>query len=201
MLKGIVSFSLPEAGYQSGRPADACHLSRWQRWCDSAHADGVRANDKQRLHRSVFNALRRDVCLALLAIAVNAGCAFGAAITLKSLIQHLIQPGTPLVVNLALASTCMLLTFSAWVALNHSFLLAELAGIGGRTYIEQRLLRKKNFDYRSNQPVGFTTLFDREAARVQAAWSAPCSWPWHSPRLLSPPCFSSWRWGRVPCQP
>ena len=171
MLKRIVWFSLPKAGHQSGRPANVCHLSRWQRWCDSAHADDVRANDQQRLHRSVFEALRRDVCLAFLAITVNAGCAFGAAITLKSLIEHLIKPGTPLVVNLALAITCMLLTFSAWVALNHSFLLAELAGIGGRTYIEQRLLRKKNFDYRSNQPVGFTTLFDREAARVQAAWS------------------------------
>jgi ABC-type transport system involved in cytochrome bd biosynthesis fused ATPase/permease subunit len=171
MLKGIVWFSLPEAGYQFGRPANVCNLSRWQRWCDSAHADDVRANDEQRLHRSVFKALRRDVCLGLLAITVNAGCSFGAAITLKSLIEHLIQPGTSLVVNLALGITCMLLTLSAWVALDHSLLLGELAGIGGRTYIEQRLLRKKNFDYRSNQPVGFTTLFDREAARVDDAWS------------------------------
>ena len=119
----------------------------------------------------MFKALRRDICLALLAITVNAGCSFGAAITLKSLIQHLIQPGTSLVVNLALGITCMLLTLSAWVALNHSFMLGELAGIGGRTYVEQRLLRKKNFDYRSNQPIGFTTLFDREAARVEDAWS------------------------------
>jgi ABC-type transport system involved in cytochrome bd biosynthesis fused ATPase/permease subunit len=171
MLKRIVWFSLPEAGYQFGRPANVCHLSRWQRWCDSAHADDARANDEQRLHRSVFKALRRDVCLALLAITVNAGCSFGAAITLKSLIQHLIQPGTPLVVNLALAIACMLLTLSAWVALNHSFLLVELAGIGARTYIEQRLLRKKHCDYRPNQPLGFTTLFDREAAGIEAGWS------------------------------
>jgi ABC-type transport system involved in cytochrome bd biosynthesis fused ATPase/permease subunit len=171
MLKRIVWFSLPEAGYQSGRAADARHLSRWQRWCDSAHADDVRVNNKERLHRSVFKALRRDVFLAFLAITVNAGCAFGAAITLKSLIQQLTQPGTPLAVNLALGITCMLLTLSAWVALNHSFLLADLAGIGARTYIEQRLLRKKHCDDRSNQPFGFTTLFDREAARVEAAWS------------------------------
>jgi ABC-type transport system involved in cytochrome bd biosynthesis fused ATPase/permease subunit len=171
MLKRLVSFSLPEAGYQSGRSADIRHLSRWQRWCDSAHADDARANAKQRLHRSVFNALRKDVCLALLAIAINAGCTFGAAITLKSLIQQLLRPGTPLVVNLGLGVTCMLLTLVAWVALNHCFLLAELAGIGGRTYVEQRLLRKKRSDYRSNQPLGFTTLFDREAARVEAAWS------------------------------
>lgn len=171
MLKGIVWFSLPKAGYQFGRPANVGQLSRWQRWCDSAHADDVNANDKHRLHRSVFRALRRDICLAFLAITVNAACAFGAAITLKSLIQQLIQPGTPLVMNLALAIACMLLTLSAWVALNHSFLLVELAGIGARTYIEQRLLRKKHSDYRSNQPLGFTTLFDREAARIEAGWS------------------------------
>lgn len=174
MLKGLVSFSLPEAGYQFSRPTNVRYLSRWQRWCDSAHADDVRANDK-RLHRSVFKALRKDICLALLAITVHAGCAFGAAITLKSLIQQLIQPGTPLGVNLALGVTCMLLTLSAWVALNHSFMLAELVGIGSRTYIEQRLLRKKHCDERSNQPLGFTTLFDREAARVEAAWSGAVS--------------------------
>jgi ABC-type transport system involved in cytochrome bd biosynthesis fused ATPase/permease subunit len=162
MLKGLLRFPLPEAGR-----ADVRHLARWQRWCDSALADDARPNE-QRLHRSVFKALRRDVCLALLAITVNAGCSFGAAVTLKSLVQQLIEPGTPLVVNLALGVTCMLLTLSAWVALNHAFLLAELAGIGGRTYIEQRLLRKKNCDYRS---IGFTTLFDREAARIGAAWS------------------------------
>jgi len=171
MLKRIVWFSLPEAGYQFGRPANACNLSRWLRWCDAAHADDARANGEQHLHRSVFKALRRDICLALLAISVHAGCSFGAAVTLKSLIQHLVQPGSSLVVNLVLGITCMLLTLSAWVALNQSFLLGGLAGIGGRAYVEQRLLRKKNFDYRSNQPIGFTTLFDREAARVEDAWS------------------------------
>lgn len=74
-------------------------------------------------------------------------------------------------VNLTLGITCILLTYSAWLALNHTFLSAELAGIGARTYIEQRLLRKKRDGGNSDRPSGVVTLMDREAARVEAAWS------------------------------
>ncbi|MHA4850926.1 ATP-binding cassette domain-containing protein [Rhodococcus sp. MSC1_016] len=171
VLERVVWFEVPRSGTQFDRHTNAFHLSRWQRWCDAARRDDLNAPQDERLHRSVLRALRRDVLLALLAIAFNAGCAFGAAVTLRSLIQHLVEPGTPPMVNLTLGITCILLTYSAWLALNHTFLLAELAGIGARTYIEQRLLRKKRGGGNSDRPSGVVTLMDREAARVEAAWS------------------------------
>jgi ABC-type transport system involved in cytochrome bd biosynthesis fused ATPase/permease subunit len=170
-LKRVVWFEIPRCGTQLDRHTNAFHLSRWQRWCEAARQDDLNAHQDERLHRSVLRALRRDVLLALLAIAFNAGCAFGAAVTLRSLIQHLVEPGTPPMVNVTLGITCILLTYSAWLALNHTFLLAELAGIGARTYIEQRLLRKKRDGGGSDRPSSVVTLVDREAARVEAAWS------------------------------
>lgn len=54
--------------------------------------------------------------LGLVAIAINAGCAFGAAITLKSLIQHLVTGDSALTTNLTLGITCIVLTYLAWLA-------------------------------------------------------------------------------------
>ncbi|MCQ4120655.1 ATP-binding cassette domain-containing protein [Rhodococcus tibetensis] len=172
-LKRIVWFEVPRSESPFGKQVNVFQLSRWQRWCDAARHDDRNAHRPERLHRSVFKALRRDVLLAFLAIAINAGCAFGAALTLKSLIQHLVADGTPPLVNVALGVTCMVLTYSAWLALNHTFLLAELVGIGARTYVEQRLLRKKcgGDGDGASRPSGLVALLDREAARVEAAWS------------------------------
>lgn len=58
------------------------------------------------------------------------------------------------------------------VACIESHLHASRRGsIGARTYIEQRLLHKKRSIAPSDQPADLVTLLDREAARVENAWS------------------------------
>ncbi|MDT2009060.1 ATP-binding cassette domain-containing protein [Rhodococcus opacus] len=170
-LRKVVWFEVPKPQARFDPLSNSSHLSRWQRWCDAAQRDNVNAPRGERLSRSVLGGLRRDMMLGLVAIAINAGCAFGAAITLKSLIQHLAAGGSALTANLTLGITCIALTYLAWLALNHTFMQADVVGIGARTYIEQRLLHKKRSVAPSDQPVDLVTLLDREAARVETAWS------------------------------
>ncbi|MEN0137599.1 MAG: ABC transporter ATP-binding protein/permease [Rhodococcus sp. (in: high G+C Gram-positive bacteria)] len=170
-LRKIVWFEVPRPRTRLDPSPDASHLARWQRWCDAAQRDSVNAPRGERLSRSVFGGLRRDIVLGLVAIAINAGCAFGAALTLKSLIQLLVAGGSALTTNLSLGVTCIVLTYVAWLALNHTFMQADVVGIGARTYIEQRLLHKKRSASHSGQPADLVTLLDREAARVENAWS------------------------------
>ena len=171
VLRKVVWFEVPKPRTRLDPVPTASHLARWQRWCDAAQRDSVNAPRGERLSRSVFGGLRRDIMLGLVAIAVNAGCAFGAAITLKSLIQHLVTGDSALTTNLTLGITCIVLTYLAWLALNHTFMQADVVGIGARTYIEQRLLHKKRSIAPSDQPADLVTLLDREAARVENAWS------------------------------
>ncbi|MDH6285778.1 ATP-binding cassette domain-containing protein [Rhodococcus opacus] len=171
VLRKVVWFEVPKPRTRLDPVPNASHLARWQRWCDAAQRDSVNALRGERLSRSVFGGLRRDIMLGLVAIAVNAGCAFGAAITLKSLIQHLVTGDSALTTNLTLGITCIVLTYLAWLALNHTFMQADVVGIGARTYIEQRLLHKKRSIAPSDQPADLVTLLDREAARVENAWS------------------------------
>ncbi|MFC9552928.1 ATP-binding cassette domain-containing protein [Rhodococcus sp. NPDC056960] len=171
VLRRMVWFEAPKPRTRLDPSPNASHLARWQRWCDAAQRDSVNAPRGERLSRSVFGGLRRDIMLGLVAIAINAGCAFGAALTLKSLIQHLVAGGSALTTNLTLGITCIVLTYLAWLALNHTFMQADVVGIGARTYIEQRLLHKKRSVSPSDQPVDLVTMLDREASRVENAWS------------------------------
>jgi ABC-type transport system involved in cytochrome bd biosynthesis fused ATPase/permease subunit len=169
ILNTILWFQPPESGRHQG--ARSAHASRWQRWRGAAIQDAGKETGKDRLHLRIFAALRQDIVLAFVAIGVHTAAAFGAAITLKSLLAQLIQDDLAVMSNIALGATCMALTYCAWLALNHSFFLAELVGVGGRSYVEQRLLLKKNSSLGGSSPLSLTTLFDREAARVESSWS------------------------------
>lgn len=168
-LKTILWFQIPEPG----RYRDACciHASRWLRWRGAAIQDAGTKKEKDRLHLSIFVALRQDIVLALVAIGVHTAAAFGAAITLKSLLTQLMTGESAVMSNMALGATCMALTYCAWLALNHTFFLAELVGVGARSYVEQRLLLKKNTPLGGSPPLSLITLFDREAARIESSWS------------------------------
>ncbi|EJM12490.1 ABC-type multidrug transport system, ATPase and permease component [Pseudomonas sp. GM18] len=168
-LSTILWFQTPDPGRHRG--ARCVHASRWQRWRGAAIQDAGKEAGEERLHFRIFAALRKDIVLALVAIGVHTAAAFVSAITLKSLLAQLIQGDSAIMSNVALGATCMALTYCAWLALNHTFFLAELVGVGGRSYVEQRLLLKKNNALGGWSPLNLTTLFDREAARVESSWS------------------------------
>ncbi|KRP66821.1 ATP-binding cassette domain-containing protein [Pseudomonas orientalis] len=168
ILKTILWFRTPEP--ERNRGADSVHASRWQRWCKAVVHD-ARGAGKGRLHIRIFAALKRDVMLALVAIGVHTAAAFGAAIYLKSLLAQLMQDDSPVLSNITQGATCLALTYCAWLALNHTFFLAELVGVGSRSYVEQRILLKRTAAQSGTFPLSLTTLFDREAARVESSWS------------------------------
>ncbi|CAI8882036.1 Multidrug ABC transporter permease [Pseudomonas sp. IT-P253] len=169
ILNAILWFQIPEHGRHRG--ASSIHASRWQRWRGAAIKDAGKETGKDRLHLRIFAAIRQDTVLALVAIGVHTAAAFGAALTLKSLLAQLIQSDLAVMPNIVLGATCIALTYCAWLALNHTFFLAELVGVGGRSYVEQRLLLKKNNVLGGSSQLSLTTLFDREAARVESSWS------------------------------
>ncbi|MGE8176479.1 ATP-binding cassette domain-containing protein [Pseudomonas fluorescens] len=169
ILKTILWFQPPEP--ERNRGANDVHASRWQRWCNAARQDNLKETSAGKLHVRVFAALKRDIVLALVAIGVHSAAAFGAAVALKSLLAQLMQDDSLVMSNIALGATCMALTYCAWLALNHTFFLAELVGVGGRSYVEQRLLLKNNHVQGDSRPLSLATLFDREAARVESSWS------------------------------
>lgn len=168
ILKTILWFPTPEP--ERNRGAHSVHASRWQRWCKAVIHD-ARGTGKGRLHIRIFAALKRDVLLALVAIGVHTAAAFGAAITLKSLLAQLMQGDSPVLSSITQGATCLALTYCAWLALNHTFFLAELVGVGSRSYVEQRVLLKRTAAQSGTFPLSLTTLFDREAARVESSWS------------------------------
>ncbi|MHC8348819.1 ATP-binding cassette domain-containing protein [Pseudomonas sp. RT4P38] len=168
ILKTILLFRTPDP--ERNRGAHSVHASRWQRWCKAAIND-ARGTGKGRLHIRVFAAIKRDVALALVAIGVHTAVAFGAAITLKSLLTQLMQDDSTVISNMTQGATCLALTYCAWLALNHTFFLAELVGVGSRSYVEQRVLLKRTAAQNGAFPLSLTTLFDREAARVESSWS------------------------------
>jgi ABC-type transport system involved in cytochrome bd biosynthesis fused ATPase/permease subunit len=168
-LKAVLWFRLPEP--EKNRSAAQLHAHRWHRWSNAATRDARPTAGVQRLSSRIFAALKHDIGLALLAIAVHTSAAFGAAVTLKALLAQLMQGESDVGANLTLGVTCMVLTYCAWLALNHTFFLAELVGIGSRSYVEQRLLRKKPALHKATPLPSLTSLFDREAARVESAWS------------------------------
>lgn len=169
ILKTILWFQIPEP--ERNRGAHSVHASRWQRWCGAAIQDARKEIGKGRLHIRIFAALKRDIVLALVAIGVHTAAAFYAAITLKSLLAQLMLGDSIVVSNMTLGATCMALTYCAWLALNHTFFLAELVGVGSRSYVEQRLLLKNNNAQSGSSPLSLTTLFDREATRIESSWS------------------------------
>ncbi len=168
ILKTILWFRTPEP--ELNRGAHSVHAHRWQRWCKAVIHD-ARGSRKGRLHTRIFAVLKREVMLALLAIGVHTAAAFGAAITLKSLLTQLMQSDSPALSNITQGATCLALTYCAWLALNHTFFLAELVGVGSRSYVEQRILVKRTAAQNDAFPLSLTTLFDREAARVESSWS------------------------------
>ena len=168
ILKTILWFRTPEP--ERNRGARAVHAARWQGWCKAVIHD-ARVGGKGRLHIRIFVALKRDITLALVAIGLHTAAAFGAAITLKSLLAQLMQGASPVLSNITQGATCLALTYCAWLALNHTFFLAELVGVGSRSYVEQRLLLKRAAAQSDAFPLSLTTLFDREAARVESSWS------------------------------
>ncbi|RZI59758.1 MAG: hypothetical protein EOP14_03860, partial [Pseudomonas sp.] len=97
ILKTILWFRTPEP--ELNRGAHSVHAHRWQRWCKAVIHD-ARGSRKGRLHTRIFAALKREVMLALLAIGVHTAAAFGAAITLKSLLTQLMQSDSPALSNI-----------------------------------------------------------------------------------------------------
>lgn len=168
ILKTILWFRMPDREQNQG--AHSVHASRWQHWCKAVIHD-ARGTEKGRLHIRIFAALKRDVMLALVAIGAHTTAAFGAAIALKSLLTQLMQCDSPVLSNITQGATCLALTYCAWLALNHTFFLAELVGVGSRSYVEQRILLKRTTARDGAFPLSLTTLFDREAARVESTWS------------------------------
>ncbi|WP_086793750.1 ATP-binding cassette domain-containing protein [Pseudomonas sp. SCPG-7] len=168
-LKTVLWFRLPEP--EKKRAAAQLHAHRWQRWSNAASRDARPDAETQPLPARIFAALKQDIGLALITIAVHTSAAFGAAITLKSLLAQLMQGESDIASNLTLGVTCMVLTYCAWLALNHTFFLAELVGIGSRSYVEQRLLRKKPALQKATAEPSLTSLFDREASRIESSWS------------------------------
>jgi ABC-type transport system involved in cytochrome bd biosynthesis fused ATPase/permease subunit len=168
-LKAVLWFRLPEP--EKKRAAAQQHAHRWQRWSNAARRDARPDAGTQPLPTRIFAALKHDIGLALITIAVHTSAAFGAAVTLKSLLAQLTRGESDITSNLTLGVTCIVLTYCAWLALNHTFFLAELVGIGSRSYVEQRLLRKKPALQKVAPAPNLTSLFDREAARVESSWS------------------------------
>ncbi|KTC57362.1 ATP-binding cassette domain-containing protein [Pseudomonas savastanoi] len=166
VLKTALCFRTPEGA----RGAHSVHAYRWQRWCKAAIDDASRAGNR-RLHIEIFAALKRDVMLALVAIGVHTAAAFGAAVTLKSLLIQLMRADSSVLSNITQGTTCLLLIYCAWLALNHTFFLAELVGVGSRSYVEQRVLIKRTVAQNGVFALSLTTLLDREAARVESSWS------------------------------
>ncbi|WP_024678411.1 ATP-binding cassette domain-containing protein [Pseudomonas syringae] len=166
ILKTVLWFRTPEGD----RGAHSVHAYRWQRWCKAAIQDAREARSTP-LHIEIFAALKRDVMLALLAIGVHTAAAFGAAITLKSLLAQLMRDDSLVLSNITQGATCLLLIYCAWLALNHTFFLAELVGVGSRSYVEQRILLKRTKTLKGVFPLSLTTLVDREASRVESSWS------------------------------
>lgn len=119
----------------------------------------------------IFAALKRDISLSLVAIGVHTAAAFGAAMTLRSLLAQLMLSASTVASNMTLGATCIVLTYCAWLALNHTFFLAQLVGVGSRSYVEQRLLLKNNSAQYGSSPLSLTTMFDREAAHVESSWT------------------------------
>ncbi|MHC8332619.1 ATP-binding cassette domain-containing protein [Pseudomonas sp. LB3P25] len=169
ILKTILWFQIPEP--QRNRGSRSVQASRWRRWRDAAIQDTREETETGRLHVRIVSALKRDIVLSLVAIGVHTAAAFGAAMTLRSLLAQLMLSDSTVASNMTLGATCIVLTYCAWLALNHTFFLAELVGVGSRSYVEQRLLLKRNTAQYGSSPLSLTTMFDREAARVESSWT------------------------------
>lgn len=168
ILKEFLWFNNPQVN--ADQKASSVHAFRWKRWQESAIKDEVVDGTEKIAHR-IFAALKRDIVWALIAIFSHTTAAFGAAVTLKLLLTQLLQENSLITSNVIMGGSCVILTYFSWLALNHTFFLAELIGIGGRSYVEQRIFLRKKSSTDSTHSLSIISCIDREATRVEAFWT------------------------------
>lgn len=160
-LKRVVFFERPQAVKHT--TAEVLHAKRWDRWTAmaSVHYD-------QGLKRQIAKVLWPELCLVMGVILFHVTSAFGAAWSLKLLLKSLLTPSPSLWLLSGLAAAVIALTFFAWLSLNHVFFIAELIGVGARSYVERRLLLARGVS--AGEQEGWLPAFDREGARIESAW-------------------------------
>ncbi|MFI5776917.1 ATP-binding cassette domain-containing protein [Nocardia sp. NPDC051570] len=159
---GLLWFGIPKGRKRSS----LTYASHWRRWTGAALLDHLHESAPS-LYAGIFGALRRDLFQAMLAIAVNGVTAFGAAIAVRHLLARLLNADSTLPQIVLPGILCLALTYIAWLALNHTFFRSELIGIAARGYVEHRLLVARGPQGGHN----LETLFEREASRIESAWS------------------------------
>lgn len=160
-LKRAMFFERPQAIKHT--TAQALHSKRWLRWTAMA-----KMSDDQGLKRQIGTVLWPELCLAMSVIVFHVMSAFGAAWSLKLLLTAFLTPSPSVRLLSGLAAALIGLTFLAWLSLNHVFFIAELIGVGARSYVERRLLQARGVS--AGDQEAWLPVFDREGTRIESAW-------------------------------
>lgn len=142
--------------------------SAWRRW---VNAQEIVHAQKRSLWRQIFFVLVREHILAGLLVAANVGLGFVSALLLRDFLIRLVAGNKDVGSLVLLSVEVVATTIGSWILLNHVFLMADLIGVGARTYTESVVLRNLHTSIEGRFKSGeLANVIDREGGRIEAAW-------------------------------